>query len=44
MYDCRPDSVIKISSLRGVEVGQNIVGRVDAEVMESLAGKENAGI
>ena len=44
MEPCRPDSVIKSSSLRGVEVGQNIVERVDTEVMESLASKENAGV
>ena len=45
---CRSDFVIESFSLRVIEVGGDIekmsVKRVDPEVTESLASKENAGV
>ena len=44
LWECRSDFVIKSFSLRVIEVGQDIVERVDVEVTESLASKGNAEV
>ena len=48
MRECRSDFVIESFSLRVIEVGRDIekmsVERVDVEVTESLASKENAEV